>query len=378
MPAAASRVRALLSLLLVALVAAALAAPARAAAAEFSETDWEANVSNREPGESEDWGSEWLGGLKTPTLNLLDPATIWPSLQYFGYSLLEDGAGTLVGTANEVFDSLGTIGSLDSDYAGTGDSTFATMYSLATSVQERVVSPVAIGFLGLSLALAVLEFSKETMSRHGEAMTHLASYVWIAVKFVIVMQLITHLDLLCGAIFDIFGWVAQQASAVAAAALPGVSTGGTFGSFMIQMQKLTYDQFGTAFLYLLLALVVLVVVVVTLVRVIVVSVVRLIEVYLMSAFAGFPMVMLTTRETRDAGIRFFKQYAALCLQAAVLLVLIACAGLVMAASTSLFAPQGLTGFTAALVGAIGPIAGCVAVQAMVGQSRQISDRIMGA
>lgn len=293
--------------------------PARAA--EFSETDWEANVQNREEGTSDDWDSEWLGGLKKPSFNVFDGSTYWPSFQSLLYGWFEQAAGTLTTTSNEVFEALDDIGALDSDYAGSSNSTFATIYSVATAIQRTVVNPVAIGLLGLAMAISLLEFSKEaaTNPRSG-SMNQLASYVWIAVKFSIVLQLINNLDLLCGGIFDVFAWIARSCSSVITAALPQGASADTFSSFMIEMQKLTYAQFGVVFIYLLLAFVIVCVVVITLVRVIVVSVTRLIEVYVMSAFAGFPLVMLTTRETRDAGVRYLRSYASVCLQAAVLVV----------------------------------------------------------
>jgi hypothetical protein len=365
-------------------LACALAAlvPSRALAADFNDTDWRENVANRVEVGGDDWGGddEWLGGTKVPSFNLIGGAP----LNYCGASFvyryfLEPAAGVLTDASNDIFSQLGSVGSLNLDYTGTdasgqADMTFQTMYLRAAIVQQQVVSPVALGFLGLAMALSLLEFSKETATSRGGGIETMGSLVWIIVKFSIVMQLITHVTLLCGAIFNVFAWVARATSSLVSMS----SIGQVFSGFMIQMQQLTYAQLGEAFLYLILALVIVIVVVVTLVRVIVVSVTRLIKVYLMSAFAGFPLVMITSRQTRDSGIRFFKSFAAVCLQSAVLLVLIASSGLVMAAATSLFNPTGLTGFANVVVSTIGPIAGCIAVQAMVGQSESLSNQILGA
>ena len=60
-----------------------------------------------------------------------------------------------------------------------------------------------------------------------------------------------------------------------------------------------------------------------------------------------------------------------------LVVIVACAGLVMAASTAIFTPSDVGGVPGAILSAMGPIAGAWAVGKLVGQSRQMADRIMG-
>ncbi|MCI6548378.1 MAG: hypothetical protein MR874_07785 [Coriobacteriaceae bacterium] len=371
--------RAIAIALLCAAVTLSLAVPAHAA--DFSTTDWHQNVSNRTAGASDDWNQEWLGGEKYPTIDPLNlGGTFGPTIAYTIYGFLEGSAGALADSADTIYDSIQSVGTLDVSYTGADASdgnneTFSRMYSLATQVQNSVISPIAIGFLGLSMVLELLEFSKTVATTHSAPMGPLASYVWICVKFAVVMQIISHLDLLCGGIFDVFGWIARQCSSV----IGSTSLGGTMGmsGFMIAMQQTTYANAGSAFVYLIIGLAVVVVACVTVLRVIIISVTRLIELYVMSAFAGMPLVMLTNRQVKDSGIRYFKSYGAVCLQAAVLVVLVACSGLVMAASTAIFTPPSAGGIPGAILSAMGPIAGAWAVGKLVGQSRQIADRIMG-
>ena len=356
-----------------------LAVPARAA--DFSTTDWRQNVANRTAGTSDDWNQEWLGGEKYPTIDPLNlGGTFGPSITYTFYSWFEGAVGSLADSADAIYGSISSVGTLDVSYTGTDSSgksneTFARMYSLATQIQNTVISPVALGFLGLSMVLELLEFSKTVATTHATPMGPLASYVWICVKFAVVMELISHLDLLCGGIFDVFGWIARQTSA-AIGSLPLDGSMGMSG-YMVAMQQTTYANAGSVLVYGLIGLAVVVVACVTVLRVIIVSVTRLIELYVMSAFAGIPLVMLTNRQVKDSGIRYFKSYGSVCLQAAVLVVIVACAGLVMAASTAIFTPSDVGGVPGAILSAMGPIAGAWAVGKLVGQSRQMADRIMG-
>ena len=352
----------------------ALAAPTRAYAKLASEDDWQQNVDSREEGDpdGDSWDDYELGGEHKPGFDPLNPM---PLVTYTVYSWLEGMAGTLTNVSNDVWGALDSVGTLDSDYAPSTDSPYRSIYNVATRVQRDVVNKVALGFLGIFLALSLLEFARETGTSPRYGIAQFSGFLWICAKFAVMIQLINHLDMLCGAIFNVFAWVARQTGSVISGLLPANAE--TFGGFMISMQKTTYSQAGVAFVYVLLALVIVAIVFITLVRVISISVIRLIEVYLMSAFAGFPLVLATTKRTRDSAIRYFKSYGSVCLQAAVLVVIVACAGLVMAASTAIFTPSDVGGVPGAILSAMGPIAGAWAVGKLVGQSRQMADRIMG-
>lgn len=356
----------------------ALSAPARARAELASEDDWRQNVSQREdePGDI-DWDDQELGGTKRPMFTLSN--AYW--ITYAAYSnVVEAFCGTLIDIANDLFANIGSIADQTSfGYDGTRrgsedeNDTMARLYDLATRIQRDVVSKVALGFLGLSLGLAMLEHAKEMSQRGHEAMGTMASYLWLFAKYAIIMQLVNNADLLCGAIFNVFGWIAGQTSAIASAV--GASST-DFGNFMISLQKTTYANAAQMWIYVILALVMVVVVATTVVRVLVTTTVRLIEVYVTAAFSGFPLIMLMSRQTKESGVRFFKSFAALCLQTAVLVLLVACSGIVISAATSLFT-YGATGVAGIVIGAVGPIAGCIAVGTMVGHSRQLADRVMG-
>ena len=105
------------------------------------------------------------------------------------------------------------------------------------------------------------------------------------------------------------------------------------------------------------------------------------EIYLMTAFAGFPLVMLTTRETRPSGVGYFKKFAGVCLQAAILITIIAFAGICFSAAGSLLATKPNPGIDDAvwtIISLLASMAGCFGFSALCGQSKHIADTIMGA
>ena len=66
--------------------------------------------------------------------------------------------------------------------------------------------------------------------------------------------------------------------------------------------EIRYSQFAWSVGYALVSMVILVSTGLCLIKVLTLTITRMFEIYLMTAFAGFPLVMLTTRETRPSGI----------------------------------------------------------------------------
>ena len=106
--------------------------------------------------------------------------------------------------------------------------------------------------------------------------------------------------------------------------------------------EIRYSQFAWSVGYALVSMVILVSTGLCLIKVLTLTITRMFEIYLMTAFAGFPLVMLTTRETRPSGIGYFKKFAGVCLQAAILITIIAFAGICFSAAGSLLATKPMT------------------------------------
>ena len=360
-------------------LSAALAAPEPAHA--FDGSDWQANIDNRKAGTADSWDDEWLGGDKYPVFDILQGQTdIGACLTYWVYSnVIEGASSSFISTSSGLLDAVSSSSMLENNFDGTeadgSEGAFATVYRTVSSISNNVVQPVAEGFLGLACVLALLEFSKEVATNKGDHFSMAGNYVWIIVKFALIGVLISHIVMLCGGVYEVFLWVAKHVSATMSSA--GISAG-AFDSFMIQLQKTSYREFGSTIVLFIVAGAMCLTTAVTVVKVAVLTVTRMFEIYVMTAFAGFPLVMVTTRETRPSGIGYFKKLGGVCLQAAVLIVIIGFAGVFFSAATAVLSSSMSDGFIGSVVSAIASIAGCYAFSVMASQSRHIADTIMGA
>lgn len=306
-----------------------------------------------------------------------DAVNAGPWVSYFVYSTAEGIASFCVDCGEAMLQCISSSGLLKLDFTGKG-SDFAKMYSAAADVSVKVIQPICVGFLGLACVWALLEFSKEVSTNRGDHFSMAGNYVWIIVKFSLVMVLISHTVQLCGGVYEVFLWVANKVSDTLAA---GQISGVGFNSFMLSMMEIRYSQFAWSIGYALVALVILVSTGLCLIKVLTLTITRMFEIYLMTAFAGFPLVMLTTRETRPSGVGYFKKFAGVCLQAAILITIIAFAGICFSAAGSLLATKPNPGIDDAvwtIISLLASMAGCFGFSALCGQSKHIADTIMGA
>lgn len=367
--------------------------PTPAQAKLHSQTDWQENIDNREdadkPSEDDDGVDSWedyeIGGEKKPKASLSNFSYCVTNLLYLG---LEAIAGHNVDITNNIWSVLGDLNANAFDFTGASTSSeggpsasIRQMYLVVQNVVHNVISKIAVGFLGVLLAIDVLRATKEASEGelHGRGVSMLARYIWMIAKYYFVMLLVNNVDQICGGIFTIFGWIANGVSTQIANS--GLSfSDGVFDNFMIQMQSVTYRHFGGMWLYMALSLVITVVVSVTVLRAVATIAARTVEVYVMAAFGGLPIAFAVNRQTRQGSIEYLKAFMGVCLQTAVLIMLLACSGAVLAVSGKIFSiPSDMAGGIAGeFVKALGPLAGCLAIQSLVGQSREFANRIVGA
>ena len=338
-------------------------------AAEMNGKTWEEVRDGRyhdEDASAEDWDNRPLGGMTYPGFDIMNPLI---SISHQIYIWIEGLVGGLVGVCNSLFGELTTNDSLTLEM---DNPTFGSIYSASVAISEQIVQPVALGFLGLALVLEFLQFSKETITTNDHYRLF-GGYLWILVKFAALATIIGHTVLVTNAIYGLFLSVTKAIMAL----LTSVGAAGAFDSIMITLQEVTYADFGHVLLLLIVAFVMVVAVAITVVRVLVLTVTRMFEIYVLAAFSGIPLVMLASRQARDSGLRYFKLFAGACAQATVLVVMLAFAGTIMSAVSVLLEVSD-TSFAGMIINIIAPIAGVFGVNAVIGMSREISNRILGA
>ena len=317
---------------------------------------------------ADDWDDRPLGGEAYPGFDILNPFIY---LSYWVFTLFENMSGTLISICNELF---AAIGNTDAMTLQLGDSTYASVYSGVKDVISKVIVPVADGFLGLALVIELLRFSRDVATNKGDHFSMAGNYMWILVKFAAMAVLISHTDMLCEGIYELFLVVAEQVRNI----FDGTAlSSDAFDSFMLYMQEIPYKDFGNVVIMWIASFAVLIAVSITVLRVLVLMVTRMFEVYVRMTFAGFPLIMVASREMRESGLRYFKEFAGVCLQAAVLIVMISFAGVIMSAVAPLLHVEG-GGIVGPVVNILATIAGVMGVNAVIGQSRALAEKIMGA
>lgn len=331
---------------------------------------WQETIDQREEGSSDNWDDYPLGGVTKPGFDIFN---LGPWFLYTIYEGVEGACSGMIDVCESLFGFIQTTDSLTLEI---DDASYLQVYSSVVTISERAIQPIAVGFLGLALVLELLQFSREVATNRGDHFHMAGSYVWILVKFGAIMTLIGHTTLITNAIYELFLMLTRFVMGLMSSV--GIDEQG-FSQFMIGLQEITYADWGRMFIMLIIALVLVVAVAMTVLRVMVLTVTRMFEIYVRAAFSGIPLVMLTNRSTRDGGLRYFKEFAGACLQATVLVVMIAFSGVIMNAVAILLAvPDGVGSFVGLVLNVLAPIAGVLGVNAVIGMSRDISNRILGA
>lgn len=317
------------------------------------------------------WSDEWMSGEQRVELSLTKPKTYIPFITQAIYGAVESFCGTLTDLSEEMLESIYSFDGLVLDI---DDDSYKEVYTACKTISTKAIEPIAVAFLAMALVIELLEFSRDVAQKN-DHFAMLGSYVWILVKFALVMTLVGHTTLLTTGIYELFAMLANFIADLLSST--SISTG-MFSAFMVSLQELTFSQAGVMALYALLSLVAVAVAAIVVFRVLITVVVRMFEIYIMTAFSGLPMVMLVNRQTRQGGLRYFQQYAGACLQAAVLIVTIAFAGSIVGSVSMLMSvPSTMSGPVAVVLNVLAPIAGMLAIGAMVNQSREFANRIVG-
>ena len=212
--------------------------------------------------------------------------------------------------------------------------------------------------------------------RHGTDL--FASYMWMCMKYVLLATCITHSVTIMRAIFEMVADIGIAMQNVGG--LGSATTSAYADAFMEVCRDLTYGQgFGLAFVIMLIALVVLVICALTAIFTQVTMVIRVFECAVLMAFSSIAFVMLGHQGTRESGIRYIKRFAGVCVQALVILLVVALGGLFIDIAINQFAfgssSESAVGF---LMGLVGPLVSCIAMFLMVKQARDIANAIVGA
>ena len=185
-----------------------------------------------------------------------------------------------------------------------GDSsTGTTVYSLANSVNDTLVKPIAYSVLAFGMIVQLIQIAGK--ADQDAAMPMLKELVLLALYYVIFRFLISHSSQLCEAVYTDINVITA-----------GIGVEG-LGSASLAIGELT--DIGQAVVMLVCVGIVFLVALAAWVVTLFMAYCRAIQLYMFSAFAPIPLALLGIEQTRQYGVGFIKNFVALCLAGAIMM-----------------------------------------------------------
>ena len=226
--------------------------------------------------------------------------------------VLRDTCNWIFNSQVSVLSSIGTGGVLSADFTQMlGNSGTVTMYDVAHGVWEVAILPIGCGVLSFVFTVQLIKISQRMDGN--AAMPGVKEVVFLLVFFAVFLFLIQNSFELMRSIYEVCRLAIDR-------------TAGLFGSgsqLSLQAVSITTDDDVAALLAMLVvALVSWLVVIVAYVVALVVSWARAIQIYVMAAFSPIPLSLMSLDETRQMGVGYLKNFAAVCLAGVIILVLL--------------------------------------------------------
>lgn len=191
-----------------------------------------------------------------------------------------------------------------------GDSSgTASLYTLISQINNIVIKPIAAAILALVLLLQLVKISQKVDAN--ATMPAVKEVMFLFVFCILFMWLINHSMDICKGIYDITKSI----------------TDGILGIHALNTTNMefVYDTslgVGDLLFVLIMALIVMLVLLVTYVVALFCAYGRAIQIYLLAAFSPLPFSLLGFEETRSWGVGFFKNFTAICLAGAIMILLL--------------------------------------------------------
>ena len=226
--------------------------------------------------------------------------------------VLRDTCNWIFNSQVSVLSSIGTGGVLSADFTQMlGNSGTVTMYDVTHGVWEVAILPIGCGVLSFVFTVQLIKISQRMDGN--AAIPGVKEVVFLLVFFAVFLFLIQNSFELMRSIYEVCRLAIDR-------------TAGLFSSgsqLSLQAVSITTDDDVAALLAMLVvALVSWLVVIVAYVVALVVSWARALQIYVMAAFSPIPLSLMSLDETRQMGVGYLKNFAAVCLAGVIILVLL--------------------------------------------------------
>ena len=240
-------------------------------------------------------------------------ASIGDDVNEWMCGVLRDCANWIFGAQAKVLASIGVDGVLSAPFETMlGSAGSASLYGIALGVWQSAVLPIGCGVLSLVFTVQLIHISQRMDGN--ASMPGVREVVFLLVFFAVMLFLVQNSFELMRALYEVARLAIRRASSV-------VGPGGAMD--LAEVSVVTEDDDVAALLAMIVvALVSWLVVIVAYVVALVVSWARALQIYIMAAFAPIPISLLALDETRQMGVGYLKNFAAVCLAGVIILVLL--------------------------------------------------------
>lgn len=259
---------------------------------------------------------------------------------------------------------------------------FDRLYVVANQVSTTVGVPFGTAICGISFMVAMVENSER--HRRFEARSGVFDTLMLVLGLAVGLTLIYHAVDLCALIYLLATnavRLLQQALASVGVASVGSSVSDTLqSSVMGSMDQLTFGEVGMSLVYVIVALTMAVMCFGVMTHVILQGLLRMGEVYLRAAFSPIAIGFGAARSTRPMAIAYAKRFAAVALNAALIILALALSGLLFSVAADVISPlvsSTSTGAQALIGGLVPTVVAITAVSALVKKGEQISQSLFG-
>lgn len=228
--------------------------------------------------------------------------------------------GLLRGTCNWIFNSqvgmlksIGTDGVLSADFTQMlGSSGDVTMYDVVHGVWETAILPIGCGVLSFVFTVQLIKISQRMDGN--AAMPGVREVVFLLVFFAVFLFLVQNSFAIMQSVYEVAKLAIDRVAGL-------FDTGAAIDLETVSITT-TDDDAAALLAMLVVALVSWVVVIVAYVVALVVSWARAIQIYVLAAFSPIPLSLMALDETRQMGVGYLKNFAAVCLAGVIILVLL--------------------------------------------------------
>ena len=252
-------------------------------------------------------------------------ATVLFGLPSFAFASIADDingwlCGLLRDTCNWIFESqvdmlksIGTDGVLSADFTQMlGSAGSVTMYDVVYGAWDVAILPIGCGVLSFVFTVQLIKISQRMDGN--AAMPGVKEVVFLLVFFAVFLFLAQNSFAIMQAIYEVAKLAIDRVAGL-------FGTGSQIDLTTVSITT-TDNDVAALLAMLVVALVSWLVVIVAYVVALVVTWARAIQIYIMAAFSPIPLSLMALDETRQMGVGYLKNFAAVCLAGIIILVLL--------------------------------------------------------